>query len=269
MDWSCQISFRTFAEFEHHVKLILDSLTSLQSATWRYWKETFLTYSAAKNAFNNDFLPKFKIGLIMLIASEKSKFRGAISRRSVSRSLMDGATNEIFGFVERFITAMPENPGLAVEDVRKRIERYANRWDAIRESLFGDIRKWVNNVLLKELEKFFTDLRSLLEGNYYLTIRLDCRRGFTEDCILQNAEKLGPLSFVFVGYFETLRFHQTVYWIHYSIKFAIGIEFCSFYSKLEQTIKKIGISQYFPSLPLSEICSLFAPRISTRRLGIR
>jgi RHS repeat-associated protein len=269
MDWSCQISFRTFAEFEHHVKLILDSLTSLQSATWRYWKETFLTYSAAKNAFNNDFLSKFKIGLIMLITSEKSKFRGAISRRSVSRSLMDGATNEIFGFVERFITAMPENPGLAVEDVRKRIERYANRWDAIRQFLFGDIRKWVNNVLLKELEKFFTDLRSLFEGNYYLTIRLSCRRGFTEDCILQNAGGLGPLSFVFVGYFETLRFHQTVYWIHYEIKSAIGIEFCSFYSELEQTTKKIGISQYFPSLPLSENCRLLHRVLGTRRLGIR
>jgi len=231
-DWSCQISFRTFSEFEHSVKIIFYALTSLQSATWRYGKVLLPNFAGiAQNAFNNDFLPKFKEGLKIMITSEKSKFRGTISRWWVRRSTMDFFTDEFFKISEQIIDQLCENVIVIEIDLRRIIKRLATMvwtpWEF----------KWLTDVFGKELEKFINDFISLFKDGYSIKIMVPIPAAIRLIAALFgrllpeetpfNITRLGPLSYLFIAYFETLLFHPSDLAIHREIKYEILKKFCN------------------------------------------
>ncbi|MFZ8804359.1 MAG: RHS repeat-associated core domain-containing protein [Candidatus Calescibacterium sp.] len=241
-DWSCQISFRTFSEFEHSVKIIFYALTSLQYATWRYGKVPLPNFAGiAQNAFNNDFLPKFKEGLKIMITSEKSKFRGTISRWWVRRSTMDFFTDEFFKISEKIIDQLCENVIVIEIDLRRIIKRLATMvwtpWEF----------KWLTDVFGKELEKFINDFISLFKDGYSIKIMVPIPvvirliaalfgRLLPEETPF-NITRLGPLSYLFIAYFETLLFHPSDLVIHREIKYEILKKFCD------------KLKRFYPELP--------------------
>ena len=222
----------------------------------------------SRDIFWNSFLPLFKNRTINFISSEKSRFREAISRRWIPRSILDSATNKFFGTIEKVILNLPNRTDLPISssEIVKAVSSAfigftgiggvslaiaGTGWGAIVAgvgiilgSAVSIYTTQVERVIGGEMEKYLKDLAGLIIDGYTIKVRAFCWRGWTDGCISTDFSGLGPLSFVAVAYFESLQLHNT-FLGHYILKVGFGLQVLEFYNRLRQNWPELGLPEIF------------------------
>jgi len=224
----------------------------------------------SRDIFWNRFLPLFKDRTVKFISSEKSRFRGAISRWWIKRSILDSATNKFFGTIEKVILNLPNRTDLPsaspAEAARKASAVLAissmgagtslallglpilgagiAAGGTILAGIINFYATKVEEVILGEIEKYLKDLAGLIIGGYTIKVRAFCWQGWTDGCISIDFPGLGPLSFVAVAYFESLQLHNT-FLGHYILKVGFGLQVLEFYNRLRQNWPELGLPEIF------------------------